>query len=106
MWWMVLGWLRWASCPTVLVLYGLLIYSTVCGQRGLFHLLQLTEEQREGEAQVRALLRDSADLKDRIQRLHTDDEFLEKVVREGLGFVRQNEFVYRFRDPAKSSLAQ
>jgi len=104
MWWMVV--VRWAWFPTVLVLYGLLMYSTVCGQRGLLHLLQLTQEQREWETQVRTLLHDNADLKDRIQRLHTDDEFLEKIVREGLGFVRQNEFVYRFRDPAKSSLAQ
>ena len=101
MWWMVV--VRWVWFPTVLVLYGLLMYSTVCGQRGLLHLLQLTQEQREWETQVRTLLHDNADLKDRIQRLHTDDEFLEKVVREGLGFVRQNEFVYRFRAPAKSS---
>ena len=83
MWWMVV--VRWVSFPTVLVLYGLLIYSTVCGQLGLLHLLQLTQEQREWETQVRSLLRNNADLKDRIQRLHTDDEFLEKVVREGLG---------------------
>ncbi len=104
MWWMVVvRWLRWVWFPTVLVLYGLLMYSTVCGQRGLLHLLQLTQEQREWETQVRTLLRDNADLKDRIQRLHTDDEFLEKVVREGLGFVGQNELVYRFRAPAKSS---
>ena len=104
MWWMVVvWWLRWVSFPTVLVLYGLLIYSTVCGQLGLLHLLRLTQEQREWETQVRSLLRDNADLKDRIQRLHTDDEFLEKVVREGLGLVRQNELVYRFRGPAKSS---
>ena len=104
MWWMVVvRWVRWIWFPTVLVLYGLLIYSTVCGQRGLLPLLRLTQEQREWETQVRTLLRDNADLKDRIQRLHTDDEFLEKVVREGLGLVRQNELVYRFRDPAKSS---
>lgn len=104
MWWMVVvRWLQWAWFPTILVLYALLMYSTVCGQRGLLHLLQLNQEQREWETQVRTLLRDNADLKDRIQRLHTDDEFLEKVVREGLGFVGQNELVYRFRDPEKSS---
>ena len=101
MWWMVV--VRWVSFPTVLVLYGLFLYSTVCGQLGLLHLLRLTQEQREWETQVRSLLRNNADHKDRIQRLHTDDEFLEKVVREGLGFVRQNELVYRFRAPAKSS---
>ena len=96
-------WLRWMWFPSILALYALLMYSTVCGERGLLHLFQLTEEQRQLETQVRTLLRDNADLKERIRRLHTDDVFLEKVVREGLGLVRENEIVYRFREPANPS---
>ena len=95
---------RWMWFPSILALYALFMYSTVYGERGLLHLFQLTEEQRELETQVRTLLRDNVDLKERIQRVHTDDVFLEKLVREGLGLVREHEIVYRFSDPAKSSM--
>jgi cell division protein FtsB len=84
--------------PATLVLYALLAVSTLVGQRGLLHLWKLRQEQRALEADVFALLRENEDLRSRITRLQTDDEFLEKVAREELGFVRKGELVYRFRD--------
>jgi|SRR6266508_6078006 len=86
--------------PATLVLYVLLAVSTLVGQRGLLHLWELRQEQRALEADVFALLRENEDLRDRLTRLQTDDEFLEKVAREELNFVRKGELVYRFRDPA------
>ncbi|MBI3798958.1 MAG: septum formation initiator family protein, partial [Deltaproteobacteria bacterium] len=44
------------------------------------------------------LTRENADLHERINRLKADDEFLEKVAREELGFVGKGEIVYRFRN--------
>ena len=92
--------LRHLWLPATLVLYGLLALSTLVGQRGLLHLWELRQEQCALEADVIALLRENEDLRDRITRLQTDDEFLEKVAREELNFVRKGELVYRFRDPA------
>ena len=99
-------WVRWMWILPVLALCAVLMYSTVRSERGLLHLLHLTEEQRALETQVRTLLRENADLKERIWRLHTDDVFLEKIVREGLSLVREHEIVYRFRDPVKPPSAQ
>ncbi len=95
----------WMWFPSVLALYALLMYSTVWSERGLLHLFQLTEEQRALETQVRTLLRENADLKERIRRLHTDDVFLEQLARDRLILVREHDIVYRFH-PAKPSLSQ
>jgi cell division protein FtsB len=84
--------------PTTLVCYGVLAFSTIFDQRGLLHLWQLRQEQRALEARTFALLRENEELRNRIARLETDAGFLEKVVREELGFVRKGELVYRFRD--------
>jgi cell division protein FtsB len=84
--------------PATLVLYGLLAFSTIFDQRGLLHLWQLRQEQRALEARTFALLRENEELRNRLVRLETDEGFLEKVVREELGFVRKGELVYRFRN--------
>lgn len=93
---MMTWWWRRLWLPAVVALFALLIHSTVSGERGLFHLLRLSEEQRQLEDRVRVLLRENTDLKDRRRRLRTDDFFLEKVAREGLGLARENEIIYRF----------
>lgn len=84
--------------PVLLVLYVLLALSTLVSQRGLLHLWKLQQEQQALEAKVFALLRENEELRSRIARLQTDDEFLEKVAREELGFVGKGELVYRFDD--------
>jgi cell division protein FtsB len=84
--------------PATLLLYALLAASTLVGQHGLLHLQELYQERQVLEAEAFTLTRANADLRERIHRLKTDDEFLEKVAREELGFVGKGEIVYRFRD--------
>jgi cell division protein FtsB len=83
--------------PLTLALYALLAASTLVGQHGFLHLQELRQERQALEAEAFTLARENAELRDRVARLKTDDEFLEKVVREELGFVQKGEFVYRFR---------
>ncbi len=89
--------------PATLLLYALLAASTLVGQHGLLHLQEIRQEQQALEAEAFTLARENADLQDRITRLKTDDEFLEKVAREELGFVGKGEIVYRFRDSLDAS---
>jgi cell division protein FtsB len=49
-------------------------------------------------------LRENAELRNRIARLKTDDEFLEKMAREKLGLVRKGELVYHFEDPSDATV--
>ena len=90
---------------TILGLYVLLGISTVFDGRGLLHLEGLAQERAALEAGVFALLRENEALRDCIGRLETDDAFLEKVVREELGFVRPGDLVYRFETPASEAAA-
>lgn len=91
--------------PAVLGLYVLLGISTVFGVRGLLHLGGLAQEREALEADVFTVLRENEALRGCIGRLETDDVFLEKVVREELGFVRPGDFVYRFETPASDAAA-
>ena len=84
--------------PVTLLLYALLAVSTLVGQHGLLHLQELRQEQQALEAEAFTLTHENADLRERINRLKTDNEFLEKVAREELGFVGKGEIVYRFRN--------
>jgi cell division protein FtsB len=84
--------------PATLLLYALLAASTLVGQHGVLQLQEIRQEQQALEAEAFTVARENADLQDRITRLKTDDEFLEKVAREELGFVGKGEIVYRFRD--------
>ena len=76
--------------------------SLVFARDGIPSLLALKRErQRLGEQAV-ALLEQNTSLREQIERLRTDDRFLEGLARRELGFVRDDEIVYRFRRPAKA----
>ena len=76
--------------------------SLVLGHDGVPRLLGLrAERQRLGEQAV-ALLQQNAGLRDQIERLRTDDRFLEAMARRELGYVRPDEIVYRFHRAAKT----
>jgi cell division protein FtsB len=45
------------------------------------------------------LVLDNAALRERIARLKSDDVYLQRLIREELGYVRPGEFVYRFAKP-------
>lgn len=76
-------------------------YSALLGPDGARHLAALgAERQRLGEQAV-ALMAVNAALRDQIERLETDDRFLEAFARRELGLVRPGEVVYRFHRPPR-----
>jgi cell division protein FtsB len=78
-----------------LVALALCAVSAVFGNGGVVNLRHLQAQQRQTEAQAFALGERNARLRDHLQRLETDDAYLEKVVRERLGWVKPGELVYR-----------
>ena len=85
------------------MVYILLAFSTVWGDRGMLHWQSLSAERESLEAQIFILLRENEALRECIVRLKTDDSFLERVVREEIGFVRPDEIVYRFQAGSSTS---
>lgn len=87
----------------VLLLFSLF---TAFGDRGFIHLWRLRQEKRKLDHENFLLQRENEVLRERIRRLRHDNLYLEKVVREELGFTRPGEIVYRFVSPeAKNQTA-
>ncbi len=71
--------------------------SVLIGEHGIAHLLRLRAERRALGQTAFGLMERDAHLREEIQRLRTDDLYLEGLARRQLGLVRPNESVYRFR---------
>ena len=71
--------------------------SVAVGEHGVAHLLRLHAERRALGDTAFTLLERNQRLRREIERLRTDDLYVEEMARRQLGLVRPNEFVYRFR---------
>jgi len=89
-----------AICVAGLIL---LVFAAVYGEHGLIHLLRMRSEQRELEHTAFDLQQQNERLRERIQRLQSDDHYLEKLARERLGLVRKGEMLYRLTGPAAAA---
>jgi len=85
-------WLSYGLLGLLLVMLFFLVF----GEWGLIHYWHLTGEKGRLEERTRALQKENENLREKIHRLAHDDRYLEKVVREELGLVREGEIVYRF----------
>lgn len=72
--------------------------SAVFGSGGVVQLRRLYDEQAAAEAEAYALAQHNKDLRDHVARLDADDAYLEKVVRERLGWIKPGERLYRVTD--------
>jgi cell division protein FtsB len=81
-----------------LLLLVLCAVSAVFGSGGVVHLRGLYDEQVQAEAEAYQLAQHNNQLRDHLARLDHDDAYLEKVVRERLGWIKPGERVYRITD--------
>ena len=91
-----------AICVAALILL-VFAFAAVYGEHGLIHLLRMRSEQRELEHTAFDLQQQNERLRERIQRLQSDDHYLEKLARERLGLVRKGEMLYRLTGPAAAA---
>jgi len=87
--------LQWPSLIFAILLGGL-AFDGLYGSSGSRDLLVLRLHSRVLEGERDALLAENAAIRDRIVQLKSDDAYLQKLIRQELGYVRQGEFVYRF----------
>jgi cell division protein FtsB len=74
------------------VLLGLAVFA---GHRGASDLLELEEEQQALAQKMVRLQRGNDELRRHLERMQTDPQYLERVVRQRLGWGRPGEIVYR-----------
>jgi cell division protein FtsB len=84
------------SAALVLAIVGVAA-SVVIGEHGVAHLMRLRGEHRGLADATFTLLQQNQALHREVERLRSDDLYLEELARRRLGLVRPNEFVYRFR---------
>ena len=73
----------------------LFVIAAVFGGHGLVHLQRMRNEQQELEHLAFNLQQRNEQLRQQIRRLQSDDAYIEKLARERLGLVKQDEVIYR-----------
>ena len=69
--------------------------------RGLFYLHQRSKYLAELETESQDLVQQNSDINRDIERLQSDDEYLEQVAREEHGMLKDNEMVFDFSKKEK-----
>ena len=83
-----------AACVLALVLF---VIAAIWGDHGLIHVRRLQVQQHEQEQTAFLLGQQNERLRRRIQRLETDDRYIEQVARERLGLAKKGEVIYRVK---------
>jgi cell division protein FtsB len=78
------------------VVFGGLTFDGLRGLSGPRDLLVLRRHSSMLTSERDRLLGDNAAFRERIARLNSDDAYLQRLIRQELGYVRSGEFVYRF----------
>ncbi len=81
---------------------GLLAVDVVTGPLGVRDLIVLRGRRAQLEEVHRGLLKSNAALRLKLGRLGNDSRYLERRIREQLGYVRPDELVYRFATDTSS----
>ena len=89
---------QWLSLILAVVLGGLAI-SGLWRSSGPRDLLVLRLHSSALMGKRDRLVQDNAASRERIARLNSDDDYLQRLIRQELGYVRPGELVYRFPRP-------
>lgn len=76
------------------------------GERGFVHLYQMERERSSHLEKIRQLEQENMELIEEINRLRTDQEYLEAMGRRELGLIKDEEVLYRFEKNEKTSVPE
>ncbi len=73
-----------------------LLLSALMGSLGPRDLIALQQHRGELEARRDRIAAENASFRTTIQRLRSDDRYIERLIRRELGYARADELVYKF----------
>jgi cell division protein FtsB len=76
----------------VVVIYGIL------GDQGFFHLHRLKLELSDLQQKIATIETDNVRLRQEIGQLKTDPAYIERLARQDLGMLKENEVLFLFRE--------
>ena len=71
------------------------------GDRGFIYLYRMDRERQDYLERIQKLEASNQRLKDEIDRLRSDRDYIEETARKELGLVKDNEVIYRFTEDDK-----
>lgn len=83
------------------ILILLLLWIVFAPGSGMFYLRQQKKQLASLEAEQELLIQQNKEMKQNIERLQNDQEYLEKVAREEHGMLKDNEMVFDFAKKKK-----
>jgi cell division protein FtsB len=76
-------------------------FFAIFGSRGVTDLRRMQRQQAEAEAIAYALAEENRCIRDHLDRVASDDLYLEKLARERIGWIKPGEIVYRVNRRAR-----
>ncbi|MBW1729977.1 MAG: septum formation initiator family protein [Deltaproteobacteria bacterium] len=67
-------------------------------KRGFINLYKMDLERQKYIDRIQALRKENQEIMDEIRRLKEDPSYVERVAREELGLIKDNEVIFRFRN--------
>jgi cell division protein FtsB len=99
-------WLRRESLTLILgVALVVVCLNCVMAPHGVRDLLVLRHARAQLEAERERVQAENRDLHSNIEKLQSDDAYLQRLIRKELGFARPNELIYRFSSDNSSTPA-
>jgi cell division protein FtsB len=95
---------EWLSLIFGVVLVMLLL-SALLGNLGPRDLMALQSHRAALEERRDQLAADNESLRTRVQKLRSDDRYVERLIRRELGYARPDELVYKFADSTNGDRA-
>lgn len=80
----------------LLIVIAIIALLTIFGDRGLIRIYKLSKERDSIKTYNEKIKEENTAMRDEIQRLKTDDRYIETIARKELGMVGRNELVYQF----------
>lgn len=86
----------------LLIILGLLASDAVINPLGLRDLLALRRDRVQLEAARDRLIAENTERAVTVVRLRGDDNYIQRLIHQELGYVRRDELIYRFPDRSDS----
>jgi cell division protein FtsB len=86
---------EWLSLIFAIVL-GVLLLNVLAGPRGPRELMELRIQRAALESRRAQLVAQNISFRTNVQRLRSDDRYVERLIRRELGYARSDELVYKF----------
>ena len=76
------------------------------GERGFIHLYRMEKDRRAYEKKIERLREKNRELLEEIERLKSDDSYIESLARRELDLIKDDEVLYRFSDRDRGGMKE